>query len=153
SAGVSVLQHIALIDALGWTNGPNGTWDSLKYWHSRAEASRLIWKDHWQLVGDPWGGVVPLDFLGNGSTNFADQLIAHITKNYSSGCPWDTNEIRLTNSLFTLVTNVVEHQTNNPIAVDWDDIRYGTRNITVSDQWGNCVAMTFSMGGGYGAQV
>ena len=153
SAGVSVLQELAMLDALGWTNGPNGTWDSLKYWHSRGEIARLMWKDHYQWVGDPWGGVLPPDFLGNGSTNFCDQLLAHATNGYPLACPWDANEIRLTNSLAGLITQAVNNQTNNPISVDWDDIRYGTFHISTSDKWGNCVSVTLSMGGGYGAQV
>src|SRR5439155_16680555 len=45
------------------------------------------------------------------------------------------------------------NQTNVPIAVDWDDTTYGTCNISTSDQWGNCVALTLTMGTGYGAQV
>ncbi|MEO5803984.1 MAG: gamma-glutamyltransferase [Verrucomicrobiota bacterium] len=153
SAGLSVLEEIAMIEALGWTNGPDGTWDSLHYWHSRAEVSRLMWKDHFQWLGDPWSGVLPPDILGNGSTNFCDQLLAHATNGYQPGCPWDTNEIPLTNSLAGAIIEAVNNQTNVPILVQWDDIRYGTRNISTSDQWGNCVALTFSMGGGFGAQV
>ncbi len=153
SAGLSVLQEIAMIDAIGWTNGPTGTWDSLRYWHSRAEVARLMWKDHFQWIGDPWGGVLPPDFLGNGSTNYCDQMLAHATNGYTHGCAWDTNEVRITNSLANSVTDSVNNQTNVTISVDWDDIRYGTRNISTSDKWGNCVAVTFSMGGGYGAQV
>lgn len=153
SAGVSVLQEVAIIEALGWTNGPSGTWDSLRYWHSRAEAARLMWKDHFQWVGDPWSGVLPPDVLGNGSTNFADQLLGHVTKGYAANCPWDTNEIRLTNSIAASVAQSVDGQTNVSIAVDWDDVRFGTCNISTSDKWGNCVVLTFSMGGGYGAQV
>jgi gamma-glutamyltranspeptidase/glutathione hydrolase len=153
SAGLSVLEELAIIEALGWTNGPGGTWDSLHYWHSRAEAARLIWKENYQWFGDPLSGVLPPDFLRNGSTNFCDQILAHATNGYSSACPWDANEIRLTNSLARLITDAVNNQTNLAISVDWDDIRYGTCNISTSDQWGNCVAVTFSMGGGYGAQV
>src|SRR5262249_18186503 len=44
-------------------------------------------------------------------------------------------------------------ETNIPILVHWNDIRYGTCHISTSDKWGNCVSMTFSMGGGFGAQV
>src|ERR1051326_6440227 len=57
SSGVSVLQQIVMMEALGWTNGPAGAWDSLHYWHSRAEASRMMWKDHFQWIGDPWAGI------------------------------------------------------------------------------------------------
>lgn len=153
SAGVSVLQELAMLEALGWTNGPNGTWDGLRYWHARGEIARLMWKDHFQWIGDPWGGVLPPDVLGNGSTNLCDQLLAHATNGYALGCPWDATEIRLTNSLAGLVTQSVNNQTNVTISVDWDDIRYGTFHISTSDQWGNCVAVTLSMGGGYGAQV
>lgn len=153
SSGLSVLEQVAIIEALGWTNGPNGTWDSLHYWHSRAEASRLMWKDHFQWLGDPWSGVLPPDFLGNGSTNFCDQILSHATNGYAFSPAWDTNEIRLTNSLAALVAGAVNGETNIPILVHWNDIRYGTCNISTSDKWGNCVAMTFSMGGGFGAQV
>ena len=153
SAGLSVLEELTIIEALGWTNGPTGTWDSLHYWHSRAEAARLIWKDNYQWFGDPLSGVTPPDFLGNGSTNFCDQILAHATNGYPSASLWDTNEIRLTNSLARAITDAVNNQTNVAISVDWDDIRYGTCNISTSDQWGNCVAVTFSMGGGFGAQV
>lgn len=153
SAGLSVLEQLATLEALGWTNGPDGTWDSLHYWHSRAEAARLMWKDHYQWLGDPWSGVSPPDFLGNGSTNFCDQILAHATRGYSSGCPWDPNETRLTNSLAGSVLQAVNGATNVPIQVHWNDIRYGTRNIAVSDKWGNCVALTLSMGNGFGAQV
>lgn len=153
SAGVSVLQELAMVESLGWTNGPGGTWDSLRYWHSRAEASRLMWKDHFQWIGDPWSGVLPPDFLGNGSTNFCDQLLGHVTNGYTNNCRWDLNEILLTNSLAESIIEAVDNQTNNPISVDWDDVRYGTRNITVSDKWGNCVALTFSMGNGFTSQA
>ncbi|MDB6057638.1 MAG: Immunoglobulin I-set domain protein [Verrucomicrobiales bacterium] len=153
SAGVSVLQEVAMLEAIGWTNGPNGTWNPLKYWHARGEMARLMWKDHWRWVGDPWGGALPPDILGNGSTNFADQLIAHVTKGYAVKSPWDQNEILLTNSVAGLIIEAVENHTNNPISVDWDDIRYGTYHISTSDKWGNCVSMTISMGGGFGAQV
>jgi gamma-glutamyltranspeptidase/glutathione hydrolase len=153
SSGLSVLQELAIMDALGWTNGPAGTWDSLHYWHSRAEVARLMWKDHFQWIGDPWSAVLPPDFLGNGSTNFCDQLLAHATNGYVFTPPWDTTEIPLTNSLAGTITDAVNGQTNVPILVHWNDIRYGTCNITTCDQWGNCVAMTFSMGGGFGAQV
>ncbi len=153
SAGLSVLEELVMIEALGWTNGPGGTWDSLHYWHSRAEVARLMWKDHFQWIGDPWSGVIPPDFLGNGSTNFCDQILAHATRGYPFGCPSDSNEIRLTNSLVGSIIEAVNNQTNVPIFVHWDDIRYGTRNISTSDKWGNCVALTLSMGGGFGAQV
>ena len=153
SAGLSVLQELAMIDALGWTNGPAGTWDALHYWDSRAEVARLALKDHYQWLGDPWSGVKPPDFLGNGSTNFLDQFLAHATRGFSNGCPWDTSEIRQTNSLTGAITDTVNKQTNISISVDWDDIRYGTCNISTCDQWGNCVAVTLSMGGTYGAQV
>jgi gamma-glutamyltranspeptidase/glutathione hydrolase len=153
SSGVSVLQELAVIEALGWTNGPSGTWDSLHYWHARAEAARLMWKDHFQWLGDPWAGILPPNFLGNGSTNFADQLLAHATNGYPSSAPADPGEIRLTNSLAGTITSAVNGETNVPILVHWNDIRYGTCNISTSDQWGNCVAVTFSMGGGFGAQV
>ena len=153
SAGLSVLQEIAMIEAIGWTNGPNGTWDSMRYWHSRAEAARLMWKDHFQWLGDPWGGILPPDFLGNGSTNFCDQFLAHATNGYAVACPWDANEVLLTNSLAGSIIESVNNQTNVTISVDWDDIRYGTRNISISDKWGNCVALTLSMGGDFGAQV
>ena len=153
SAGLSVLQELAMIEALGWTNGPSGTWDSLRYWHSRAEAARLIWKEHYQWLGDPWSGVLPPNILGNGSTNFCDQLLAHVTNGYPNACPWDTNEIRITNSLVNAIIGAVNNQTNIAISVDWDDIRYGTFNISTSDKWGNCVAVTLSMGGGFGARV
>lgn len=153
SAGLSVLQQVAMLDAIGWTNGPGGTWDSLKYWHSRSEIARLMWKDHFQWIGDPWAGVLPPDILGNGSTNFCDQLIAHVTNGYSFACPWDTNEVRLTNSLAGTIIQSVNNQTNATISVDWDDIRYGTFHLSTSDKWGNCVSVTWSMGGGYGAQV
>jgi gamma-glutamyltranspeptidase/glutathione hydrolase len=153
SSGVSVLQQLAMLEALGWTNGPTGTWDSLHYWHSRAEAARLMWKEHFQWIGDPWAGVLPPNFLGNGSTNFADQLLARATNGYPFSPAWDTTEIRLTNSLANSITQAVNNETNVPILVHWNDIRYGTRNISVSDKWGNCVVVTFSMGGGYGAQV
>ena len=153
ASGVSVLQQLAMLEALAWTNGPAGTWDSLHYWHSRAEAARLMWKDHFQLLGDPWAGVTPPDFLGNGSTNFGDQLCAHVTNGYPSSVPWDTNEIRLTNSIAGSITQAVNNETNVPILVHWNDARYGTRNIATSDKWGNCVALTLSMGSGFGAQV
>ena len=153
ASGVSVLQQLAMLEALGWTNGPAGTWDSLHYWHSRAEAARLMWKEHFQLLGDPWAGVLPPDFLGNGSTNFGDQLLAHVTKGYPNSVPWDTSEIRLTNSLAGSITQAVNNETNVPILVHWNDARYGTRNIATSDRWGNCVALTLSMGSGFGAQV
>ena len=153
SSGLSVLEEVAILEALGWTNGPNGTWDSLHYWHSRAEIARLMWKDHFQWIGDPWSGVLPPDILGNGSTNFADQILSHATNGYAFSPPWDTNEIRLTNSFASLITNAVDGETNVPILVHWNDIRYGTRNIATCDKWGNCAAMTFSMGGGFGAQV
>jgi gamma-glutamyltranspeptidase/glutathione hydrolase len=153
SAGVSVLQEVAMLEALGWTNGPNGTWDSLKYWHSRAEVIRLMWKDHNQWVGDPWGGVLPPDILGNGSTNFCDQLLAHATIGYPYACPSDPTQPLLTNSLAATITQAVESGTNVNIQVHWDDIRYGTRNITTSDRWGNCVVVTLSMGSGFGARV
>jgi gamma-glutamyltranspeptidase len=153
ASGVSVLQQIAIMEALGWTNGPAGTWDSLHYWHARAEASRMMWKEHFQWIGDPWAGIRPPDFLGNGSTNFADQLLAHVTNGYAFSPAWDTNEIQLTNSIAGSVISAVNGETNVPILVHWNDIRYGTCNISTSDQWGNCVVMTFSMGGGYGAQV
>src|SRR5437867_4544015 len=153
SAGLSVLQQLAMIEALGWTNGPDGAWDSLHYWHSRAEAARLMWKDHFHWLGDPWSGMLPPDFLGNGSTNFCEQILSHATNSNSYGCPWDTNEIPLTNSLAGSIIDAVNNETNVPILVHWNDIRYGTCNITTSDKWGNCVALTFSMGGGFGAQV
>ena len=153
ASGVSVLQQIAMMEALGWTNGPNGTWDSLHYWHSRAEASRLMWKDHFQWIGDPWAGVSPPDFIGNGSTNFCDQLLAHATNSYTGICPSDPTQTLLTNSLGTTIAQGVDNGTNATIQIHWDDIRYGTRNISTSDQWGNCVAVTLSMGGGFGAQV
>lgn len=153
SSGVSVLQQLAIIDALGWTNGPNGTWNSAKYWHSRAEAARLMWKDHFQWVGDPWSGVVPPDIMGNGSTNLGDQLLAHATNGYPLECPWDPTQVLLTNSLAQLISNAVDQGTNVQISVDWDDIRYGTCHISTSDKWGNCVAVTLSAGGSYGAQV
>ena len=153
SSGLSVLQEIAMLEAIGWTNGPNGTWDSLKYWHSRGEIARLMWKDHFQWIGDPWAGVLPPDILGNGSTNFCDQLLAHATNGYAFSPPWDTNEIRLTNSLAGTVIQSVNNQTNADIIVHWDDIRYGTYHLSTSDKWGNCVSVTWSMGGGFGAQV
>lgn len=153
SAGLSVLQEVAMLDALGWTNGPDGTWDTLKYWHARAEIARLMWKDHFQWIGDPWGGVLPPDILGNGSTNFCDQLLAHVTNGFPFSPAWDTNETRLTNSFAGTVQDSVNYQTNVTIAIDWDDIRYGTFHLATSDRWGNCVSVTFSMGGGYGAQV
>ena len=153
SSGLSALQEVAFVEALGWTNGPTGTWDTLHYWHGRAEAARMMWKDHFQWLGDPWGGVLPPDFLGNGSTNFCDQFLAHATNGFASSPAWDANEIQLTNSVSNTIVQAVNSETNVPIRVHWNDIRYGTRNITVCDQWGNCVAMTFSMGGGYGAQV
>ncbi len=153
SSGLSVMQELAMIEALGWTNGPTGTWDNLHYWHSRAEVARLSVKDHYQWMGDPSAGVTPPDFLGNGSTNFFDQMLAHATISYSAACPWDANEIRLTNSYANLITDAVNQQTNLTISVDWDDIRYGTCNISTSDQWGNCVAVTLSMGASYGAHV
>ncbi len=153
SAGLSVLQQVAIIEALGWTNGPNGSWDGLHYWHSRAEAARLMWKEHYQWLGDPWSGVLPPDFLGNGSTNFCEQLLAHATNGYPSGCPWDSNEKPLTNSLAHSILQAVNTQTNISIAIDWDDIRFGTFHISTADKWGNCVSVTFSMGGGFGAQV
>jgi hypothetical protein len=153
AAGLSVLQELAMMEALGWTNGPAGAWDSLHYWHSRAEVSRLMWKDHFQWLGDPWKGVLPPNILGNGSTNFCDQMLAHATNGYPLICPWDTNEIRLTASQASSITSAVNSETNVPILVHWNDIRYGTCNISTSDQWGNCVAVTFSMGGGFGAQV
>jgi gamma-glutamyltranspeptidase / glutathione hydrolase len=153
ASGLSVLQQLAMLEALGWTNGPTGTWDSLHYWHSRAEAARLMWKDHFQCLGDPWSGVLPPDFLRNGSTNFCDQLLAHVTNGYPDSLPWDTNEVRLTNSLAGSIIQAVNNGTNVPILVHWNDVRYGTRNISTSDRWGNCVAVTLSMGSGYGAQV
>jgi gamma-glutamyltranspeptidase len=153
SAGLSVLQEVAMLEAVGWTNGPSGTWDSLKYWQSRGEIARLMWKDHYQWIGDPWAGVLPPDILGNGSTNFCDQLLAHATNGYSLSPPWDTNEIRLTNSLAGTITQSVNNQTNAQILVHWDDIRYGTFHLSTSDKWGNCVSVTWSMGGGFGAQV
>jgi gamma-glutamyltranspeptidase len=153
ASGLSVLQQLAMIEALGWTNGPSGTWDSLHYWHSRGEAARLMWKDHFQWLGDPWSGVLPPDFLRNGSTDFAAQMLAHITNGYALGCPSDPGDIRLTNSLAAAITEAVDNETNVPIRVHWNDIRYGTRNISASDRWGNCVALTLSMGRGYGAQV
>jgi gamma-glutamyltranspeptidase/glutathione hydrolase len=153
ASGLSVLEELAIVEALGWTNGPNGAWDSLHYWHSRAEAARLMWKDHFQWLGDPWSGILPPDFLGNGSTNFCDQMLAHATNGYPYACPWDTNEVRLTNSIASSITQAVNNETNVPILVHWNDIRYGTCNISTADKWGNCVALTFSMGGGFGAQV
>jgi gamma-glutamyltranspeptidase len=153
SAGLSVLQQLAMIEALGWTNGPTGTWDSVHYWHSRAEIARLMWKDHYQWLGDPWSGIVPPDFLGNGSTNFCAQMLAHATNGYPQGCPWDPNELPLTNSQAASIAQAVNNQTNISIAVDWEDIRYGTFHISTSDRWGNCVSVTLSMGGGFGAQV
>src|SRR5207237_533883 len=75
------------------------------------------------------------------------------TNGYPYSAPWDTNEVRLTNSLAGSIIEAVNNQTNMPILVHWNDIRYGTCNISTSDQWGNCVALTFSMGGGFGAQV
>jgi len=53
ASGVSVLQQIAIMEALGWTNGPTGTWDSLHYWHARAEASRMMWKEHFNGLAIP----------------------------------------------------------------------------------------------------
>ena len=153
SSGVSVLQELATLEALGWTNGPTGTWDSLHYWHSRAEIARLMWKEHFQWLGDPWKGILPPNVLGNGSTNFCDQLLAHATNSYTQSCPSDPTEILLTNSLAGSVIQAVNNNTTVPILVHWDDIRYGTRNISTSDKWGNCVAVTFSMGSGFGAQV
>jgi gamma-glutamyltranspeptidase/glutathione hydrolase len=153
SSGISVLQQLAMMEALGWTNGPGGTWDSLHYWHSRAQAARLMWKDHFQWLGDPWGGILPPDFLGNGSTNFCDQMLAHATNGFPFSPAWDASEIQLTNSLAGSIVDAVNNDTNVPILVHWNDIRYGTCNISTSDQWGNCVALTFSMGGGFGAQV
>jgi gamma-glutamyltranspeptidase len=153
ASGVSVLQELAMAEALGWTNGPAATWDSLHYWHSRAEIARLMCKDHYQWLGDPWAGILPPDFLGNGSTNFGDQMVAHATNGYPFSCPADPSELRLTNSLATSITQAVNNETNVPILVHWNDIRYGTCNISTCDKWGNCVAMTFSMGGGFGAQV
>jgi gamma-glutamyltranspeptidase/glutathione hydrolase len=153
SAGLSVLQELAMMEALGWTNGPDGTWDNLEYWHSRAEVARLMWKDHYQWLGDPWAGVSPPDFLGNGSTSFPDQMLAHATNGYAYGCPSDPQEFRLTNSLASSVIEAVNNRTNIPIQVHWDDTTYGTCHISTSDQWGNCVSMTLTMGGGFGAQV
>ncbi len=153
SAALSVLQELSVIEALGWTNGPGGTWDTLHYWHARAETARLMWKDFYQWFGDPFGGATPPDFLGNGSTDFAAQMVAHATNGLSTVCPWDPNEIRLTNSIAGSITQAVNGETNVPILVHWNDIRYGTCNISTADKWGNCVAVTLSMGGGYGAQV
>src|SRR5438045_5187517 len=88
----SALRRWVRLDSL--SNGPDGSWDSLQYWHSRAEAARLMWKDHYQWLGDPWSGILPPDFLGNGSTNFCDQILAHATKGYPYGCPSDTSKVR-----------------------------------------------------------
>jgi hypothetical protein len=77
-------------------------------------------KDHYQWLGDPWSGVSPPNFLGNGSTNFSDQMLAHATNGYPYGCPWDMNEVRLTNSLGRLITDAVNNQTNVSISVDWE---------------------------------
>jgi gamma-glutamyltranspeptidase/glutathione hydrolase len=153
SSALSVMQELAMLEALNWTNGPIGTWDSPYYWHSRAQIARLMWKDHFQYHGDPWAGVLPPNILGNGNTNFCDQMLAHATNSFPFSAPADPTEIPLTNSQFQTIRNAVDAGTNPPVLVHWNDIRYGTCNISTSDQWGNCVAVTFSMGGGYGAQV
>src|SRR5438552_7722428 len=112
-----------------------------------------MWKDHYRWLSDTWSRILRPDFLGNGSTNFCEQMLAHATHGFRYGSAWDTNEIRLTNSLARSIIDAVNNQTNVPIAVDWDDTTYGTCNISTSDQWGNCVALTLTMGTGYGAQV
>jgi gamma-glutamyltranspeptidase len=153
ASGITMLEELAIMEALGWTNGPAGTWDTLHYWHGRAEGARLAWKDHFQWLGDPYAGIVPPDFMRNGSTNYSDQILAHATNGYPSSPLWDSTEIRLTNSIADSITQAVNGETNVQVLVHWNDVRYGTCNISTCDRWGNCVAVTFSMGGGFGAQV
>src|SRR2546423_12076343 len=76
SSGLSVSEELAKLEALGWTNGPNGTWDSLHYWHSRAQTARFMWKNHCQWLRHPPAGIMPTESVRTCSPECCDDVLA-----------------------------------------------------------------------------
>jgi gamma-glutamyltranspeptidase/glutathione hydrolase len=93
--------------------------------HARLEALRLAWKDRLELLGDPEKAKVPLArLLSNG---YAREQAKRIRAAVKAGKPL---EIR------------IQYRSAD-----------GTTNLSAVDRHGNMIAMTFTHGGGFGAQV
>jgi len=93
--------------------------------HARVETLRTVWKDRLELLGDPDHAAVPLKRLR--STAHARELAGKIE---------------------------AAVKTQRPLAVDLPkNSASGTTNLSAVDREGNMVAVTFTQGGAFGAQV
>lgn len=93
--------------------------------HARLEALRLAWKDRLELLGDPEQAKVPVARL------------------LSSGYAMEqANKIRAAVKALKPLDIEIQNKSAD-----------GTTNLSAVDQHGNMIAMTFTHGGGFGAQV
>ncbi|MDB6059125.1 MAG: Gamma-glutamyltransferase [Verrucomicrobiales bacterium] len=98
---------------------------SVERTHAQVEALRLAWRDRAQFLGDPDFVEVPVEQLL--SNDYAKELAAEVD---------------------------AAVQARKAMAIDVPRIQQtGTCNLSATDHAGNFVAMTLTMGNGYGAQV
>jgi gamma-glutamyltranspeptidase/glutathione hydrolase len=104
-------------------------WDKLRpstaATHARLEAVRVAWKDRLELLGDPEKVKVPVDRLL--SSAYALEVAGAIQRAVKAQKP--------------LTVEIQKH------------LQDGTTNLSCVDAQGNMIAMTFTQGGGFGAQV